>query len=428
MTTVKFDTIPQGVDVYVDNEKIGTTPLDITNMEVGLHPYTLKNETDTFNGILKVYPGKTVNILVDFNDILKNKNIENIRSLQEACSNPSINLEIPETSKCSNPSINLEIPETSKCSNPSINLEITENQQSQSQTEESPTTPPQTDQIELIKQQLDDMTKTISDKFDENISVMNDLYNTLDLLTQYIGKAYGFDEKESYFTTGQTAIKVATPNVPDVLAIANPNTTPPTPGYDLIHVYDNMNRRGRKIYIHNQGSTDLFVRVSTDGTTYKASETIIYKGAIVTFSNVYDILIRGPKAGNLNTSIGQQPGGIYTISEFPSQFNTYNLNKPAIFVNSIVNVPVQGIGFAFATLIGDIINLPSSFASSVENTDIIYYTYEGADLTFGTRTQLGALAPGDVLIPNGTRGLTIYFAAKSLTGQIIEVTTDTDLA
>ncbi len=416
MTTIKFDTVPSNVEVYLDDEKIGTTPIDITDIDSGIHSYTLKkSDSERFDGKLYSYNGKILHIHFDFSNYSKTEKYENVLFSQETFSPPTINTTKLESLACPNPCIDMIIPEE---------------QPQVKQPEEQPPAPaaPPKNEVEVIKQHLDDMNKLISDKLDESNTVMNKLYDTMELLTQYIGKTYGFDITESNFTTGQTAIKVATPNVPDALAIANPNTVPPTPGYDLIHVYDNMNRRARKIYIHNQGSTDLFVRISIDGTTYKSTETIIYKGAIVEFSNVYDILIRGPKAGNLSTTLGKQPGGIYTISEFPSHFNTYNLNKPAIFVNSIVNVPVQGLGFATATLTGDIINLPSSFASSVENTDIIYYTYQGADLTFSTRTQLGALAPGDVLIPNGTRGLTIYFAAKSLTGQIIEVTTDTDLA
>lgn len=97
---IKFDTLPSNIEVYIDGENAGVTPLDITDVDSGVHSYTLKrNENDQFNGKLYSYPGKITQIYYDFNDHSKNEKYENILSLQQIHPNPSINVETPESTE-----------------------------------------------------------------------------------------------------------------------------------------------------------------------------------------------------------------------------------------------------------------------------------------------------------------------------------------
>lgn len=380
---IKIETNPEEATVYIDNYIKGKTPITITDVEPGTYNITLSYpDMKSYSGNIEVREGYLTLVKYDF-------------FMRE-----------PE---------------------PDEYIELVSDEQVVEESQLSDT--------ELILQKLDDVIKEIRNNSESSSSISDDIYNEISTLRQYIGEDLGYNEGYSPFKTGILAITTATPNRPvdeTVIACrdatASPQVTIASSGYDLIPVYALMGRRARTITLVSYSSCNLYVKVAHSKDNYDNPETTIVRGQTATFTNVYELAIRAPVSGNLNTSLGQQPGGVYSLSEDISQFNNYNLNKSAIFVNTITNVPVAGTGFAFATITGDIVNLKSVFRSSIENTDpVVYYTYQGADLTFGTRSQLGALAPGDRLEPNGTRGLTIYFASKSIPDQIVEVTTDTDL-
>ena len=123
---IKFDTIPANVEVYLDDEYVGRTPIDVTDVEDGVHSYTLKKDKDNqFDGKLLTQQEKITHIEMDFNKNSKTEKYIDIVSAQEQCSSPSVYLSIPENHTCSSPNINMTISEEQSCPSPNIDMIIT---------------------------------------------------------------------------------------------------------------------------------------------------------------------------------------------------------------------------------------------------------------------------------------------------------------
>lgn len=275
---------------------------------------------------------------------------------------------------------------------------------------------------------------TDSEILAEHLQKMNDILErsvaaiergneSVDLVRQYLGKQYGFDSEQAYFSTGLTAVSTSTPNKPESSDTIAPNG-PGGTGYDRIEVFNVIQRNARDISFINNGSQTIFVLVSHNGVNFGTQEIQVLQGEIKHFFNVYELRIRCPVIGNLADVSSSEPGGIYLVSEYTSQFNTNNINRPAIFVTS-ATVLVLGAGFTTFTITGPIINLTSVFRASVLNTDNVYFTYQGGDIT--NVNQRGTLAPGDKMQLNVTQGTQVTFAG-AIAGQIVELITETGIS
>lgn len=182
----------------------------------------------------------------------------------------------------------------------------------------------------------------------EHLAEMNEIFKInnelLSELAGYIAKSTGMAPEEKYYSTEQIAITVDTPIKPTSSdAIADPNTIPPTPGYDRIQVYDQMNRKSRNISVINDGTTHLFVRTSADGKKFSTQENPIFVGESRIFHNIYEMRIRSPSSGNLVTGLG----GVYRVTEYDYSLSysstvlSGSVNRPS-FVTRVVNAPLGG--------------------------------------------------------------------------------------
>ncbi|MDD3474325.1 MAG: PEGA domain-containing protein [Candidatus Dojkabacteria bacterium] len=401
--TIRFDSSPSNVEVSLNGKYVGLTPLDITDVIPGDYSYELRKEKHEYLGKLDVYPGKITLISANFivNSIFKDyieipsSNNDSVEDKQEK-SNENQHQRIEEKSEQDK-----QFTENSQPLKESILINESQNS--------------------VLSEHLSEMNEILN----KNNEILTELNKGINLLSEHEMETSGYNLERRYFTTGELAIRVATPNKPETSDIvADPNTTPPTTGYDRIAIFDAMLRRSPDVAVVNDGSTNLYIVISHDGKVFSTSEVTLMRGEIKHFYNIYELRIRGPAVGNLDPDVGEQPGGLYRATEYPSRFDFFNVNKSAIAVATAAPVLAIGVGFTTFTIVGDIINLTSAFRSRVTNTDNIYYASAGQDIT--NDAQRGILAPGDVLIVNGTRGMQINFAGNS-PGQAIEATTETDL-
>ncbi len=458
---IRFRSTQENVDITLEGEYAGKTPLDIKNTEIGRYTFTMSLEGyEDFISELYVYEETITNVSIDlesrhedrsYEDILKTE-ITDTGAIQFISTQDNVDIILEGGYAGKTP---LDIKNTKvgkytftmslegyddftselyvykdKVTKVSVDLELHHEDReyidittatAEEPAEEEAKGEPAPEEIS-IEQHLADMNQILS----KNNEILDQLSQTMEVIRQYIETSSGFNTDMSYFNTDELAISVATPNRPSSFdVIANATTTPPSPGYDRIIINQVLGRNSPHISVVNDGSTNLYAVLTHDGSSYSSSESKILRGEIKHFYNVYELRIRGPVVGNLDTTAPQEPGGVYRVTEYPSQLDFNNLNKPAIFVNAADVGSIPALTAVTFTIIGDIINLTSTFRASVINTDYVFYTYQGGSIF--NPAQRGILAPGDVMRVNGTRGMQVTFSGNSA-GQIVELTTETDLS
>jgi hypothetical protein len=202
------------------------------------------------------------------------------------------------------------------------------------------------------------------------------------------------------YTTPETAITVATPVIPDSFdTISDPNTVPPTPGYQVHTIYETLKRISPKISVINDGSEIIYVVSSSDGNTW-SPETTVLPGESWDFYNVYEVRLRSPIVGDPSTF----SGGVYRITEnsFRLAYSGFQPSVSASLAGPFL--PIGNTGLTAITLL-----LFGKPANALLDTDIPLgagATYLGATRDFRP-SRLGfmsALTYSDVVsAANGFR-------------------------
>ncbi len=238
---IRVDSIPDKASIFINEQFLGITSLDINEVNPGTYSYKLILEGfDEYNGNLKVYENKIIYIIVDFEN--------NKRSIDY--------IDLPSEQ---------ELIDTSSISEDS----------SMSHTNESPVNVPQ------IKPQL-----TIEES---TLNTLNDIKEILQLLTDNSTKQI---ERTSFskFDTGIQTLVTAVITVPteDDVSIT---------GYTRVAIWDVLGRLSQTLFIINQGPGTIYVRKSNDGKTFSAIEIPIFAGEKGTFNDLYEMRIRTEIAG-----------------------------------------------------------------------------------------------------------------------------------
>ncbi len=172
----------------------------------------------------------------------------------------------------------------------------------------------------------------------------------------------------NYYNTPLTAIAVATPDPPAGSPL-DPNQIAGLTGYQVEGIYTQLQRIAPKITVINDGTSNLFVITTPDGTNW-SREAPILTGEARTFFNVWELRLRSPVAGNLTLLTG----GIYRVTEYEFWLAySSNVNK-ASFDARVVNAPVAGA--LLSTQLGATIQVPNGFAlvlrATVGNAGQVY--------------------------------------------------------
>lgn len=189
---------------------------------------------------------------------------------------------------------------------------------------------------------ISDYLKGMTEQQTETIDLLNSINQCI--CAQPIGAQPVFG---TYYNKPETPILVGTAFVPPFDRISN--VPPGTPGYQREAVWDTLNRLSKRITIINDGTTDIFVIASNDGKAWSL-EAPIRIGEARTFFDIYELRIRGPVAGDVNTAIGNLfSGGVYRITEYDYWLaysaaaapSTSTANRGA-FTAQVVNAPLAG--------------------------------------------------------------------------------------
>ena len=232
--SIKVDSVPEA-SVFINDEFMNTTPLDINDINPGNYTYILKCEGyDNQKGNLIVIKDKIIRITMDFTS-----NIKNIEYIDP-------NLKYYNQDDITNSNykfIDEKIPE---------HIDISD----------IPPTPP-------------------------IIDTSTDLNEIKNLLQKLVDNSTKQIEKTSFskFDTGIQTLSNTVTTIPD---IDNVSST----GYTRIAVWDVLERLSQNLYLINQGAGTIFVRKSNDGKTFSASEIPVFAGEKGTFNDVYELRIR----------------------------------------------------------------------------------------------------------------------------------------
>ena len=291
---IKFDTIPANVEVYLDHEYVGRTPIDVTDVEDGVHSYTLKKDKDNqFDGKLLTQQEKITHIEMDFNKNSKTEKYIDIVSAQEQCSSPSVYLSIPENHTCSSPNINMTISEEQSCPSPNIDMIIPEEQPTTSPTEQPAQAPSEQPPTEQPTQQPTEQPpqppagapeQIPSASLDDVLGEIQRTNDTLETILQNIEES-----KKPRITTIYDNEAIIQTSVP-----SNPNDTV-SPLYQQEKIYDIIGHNAEFIHIYNYGPGLLYVVSSTNVADF-TKETLILEGEQKNYTNIHTLGLRSPTA------------------------------------------------------------------------------------------------------------------------------------
>ena len=148
----------------------------------------------------------------------------------------------------------------------------------------------------------------------EEIAIQQETVEILDRLRTHFTRPEG-----QFLSITRQHISVSTPTVPvNADRIASP---PSTTGYDIIPVFNTLQRRAPILYFRNLGSvligtnTDLFVIVSHDG-HYFSNEIVVGLGQTVPLYNVWELRVRGANGDDVIVP-GSGTGTQFAVTEYP---------------------------------------------------------------------------------------------------------------
>lgn len=231
-----------------------------------------------------------------------------------------------------------------------------------------------------------------------------------------------------WYNRPETPILVASPvfPVPPFDQISDPITG--ATGYQRETVYTQLNRISKRITIINDGTTDIFVIASNNGQTWSL-EAPIRIGEARTFFDVYELRVRGPVAGDVNTKIGNLfSGGVYRISEYDywlayataASSSTAVSNSGAFVAFSLIGIGIPGTGTQLA-LPGTII-IPNGFSLEIRatpgNTGQVFLANSGSNT--GVATSRITLNAGDA-VSLFVNDASLVWVAGSAPGQNIDI-------
>lgn len=238
--TIRFDTIPEKVNIFIDGKFVAQSPIDISDANPGKYNYKLSyGEYEDFVSSLTVYNNKITHMTV---------NMQNGTETENFLDYPigvGVEVEVEQGIQYEKDKwghIVPRVPSDIPGGVPSIPKE-----------------------------------QTIIDSLGEIKSLLQQLLDNSNRQTER--------NLSSKFDTGiQTFANVVT-TVPaeDDVSIT---------GYTRVAIKDVLNRLSQEIYLMNQGPGTIYARKSNDGKTFSATEIPIFAGEKGTFNDLYELRIR----------------------------------------------------------------------------------------------------------------------------------------
>ena len=198
-----------------------------------------------------------------------------------------------------------------------------------------------------------------------------------------------------FYTTTETAITVATPNTPNSPSnISDPNTVPPTPGYQAHTVYETLQRISPRLSIINDGDDVIYVISTSEGVAW-TPENPILPGESRTFFNVYELRLRSPTIGDVTAFTG----GTYRLTEYEVSTAYSGLQPSAA---SFLGVAAFGSALSGAsnlnTILAGLLGLPMNSVFDTTTPLAAGATFFGTvrDFNFSRLGFMGAIAGSTV--------------------------------
>lgn len=240
--SIILDTKPKKSDVYINNESIGQTPIEITDVKSGYYLYTLVLEGyNNFSSRLIVHDNKITHISVDFD----------------------LNQETTEY---------LDIPLT--------------------KTQDDKTSEKEPIQIEEPDEMLESENNTEQNKHPvSEVTTENYILDEIQKTNQILSSINTKIEKTTPSDTIGTYDRVATITT----AVISDPKDPTSSVYQRENINNILGNNADTIYVYNDGPGLLYAIVSTDGIHY-TNETLVYEGEVKQYNDVYTIGLRSPTA------------------------------------------------------------------------------------------------------------------------------------
>lgn len=242
--TIRFDTIPEKANIFIDGKFVAQSPIDISDADPGKYSYKLSfGGYEDFISSLTVYDSKITHMTVNMQNGTETENF----------------LDYPV-------GIDTE-----------VDTEVDVGYEKDKWGHIVPIQIPSSD---------------IPGGVPEKQTIENTLGDIKSLLQQLLDNSNRQTERNlsSKFDTGTQTLAVAVITVPaeDDVSIT---------GYTRVAIKDVLNRLSQEIYLINQGPGTIYARKSNDGKTFSTTEIPIFAGEKATFNDLYELRIRTDLAG-----------------------------------------------------------------------------------------------------------------------------------
>lgn len=175
-----------------------------------------------------------------------------------------------------------------------------------------------------ILMEINNLLMDLNEKIDESHEeLLEELGHKVDIPGYYkedeelqkVRQKTGFDKEEDNFYDITDTITTAQVTDPDDFENAS---------YNRERIFQVLDRYANSIYIANDGTDDLFVRISHHGTTTFSQEAIIRPGDVKQYWRVYELRLRSPTQG------------------LPYRVTEYEIDRTCCPTSGITIIPVSG--------------------------------------------------------------------------------------
>lgn len=257
--TIRFDTIPEKANIFIDGNFVAQSPVDISDAEPGKYSYKLSfGGYEDFVSSLTVYDNKITHITVNMQNGTETENF----------------LDYP---------VGIEI-DTEADTEVGVGMEQGIQYEKDKWGHIVPIQIPSSDIPGGVPEK-----QTVENTLGEIKSLLQQLVQQNAVLLENSNRQTERN-LSSKFDTGIQTLAVAVITVPaeDDVSVT---------GYTRVAIKDVLNRLSQEIYLINQGPGTIYARKSNDGKNFSTTEIPIFAGEKATFNDLYELRIRSDISG-----------------------------------------------------------------------------------------------------------------------------------